>query len=138
MRTGSVQGPTGEERRELRVLVVDDQEAIRLFLAEMLGEARCRVFTASDGAEAVGILEAEPIDLLITDYDMPRMNGLELIRWSRARLPQVPTLLISGQVPETVAVEGCPCGPLRVLPKPFSDEHLLLLVGELCGVALRS
>jgi CheY-like chemotaxis protein len=126
----------GEERRELRVLVVDDDAVIRLFLGDVLREARCRVLTASDGAQAVKILEEEPVDLVITDYEMPRMNGLELIRWSQARLPQVPTVLISGYDPETVRAEGWACGALRVLLKPFSEEHLLLVVGELCGAAL--
>lgn len=125
-----------QARRELRVLVVDDDANIRLLIAEQLREACCRVFTASDGEEAVEILEREPVDLLVTDYEMPRMNGLELIRWSQARLPHLPTVLITGHEPETVAAEGWRCGTLRMLRKPFSVEHLLLLVGELCGAAL--
>jgi two-component system chemotaxis response regulator CheY len=126
----------GEGRPELRVLVVDDDAGIRLLLADVLTEASCRVFTASDGAEAVEILEAEPVDLLITDYDMPRMNGLELIRWSQARLPHMTTVMITGHDAQTVRAEGWTCGALRILQKPFSEEHLLLLVGELRGAAV--
>jgi CheY-like chemotaxis protein len=126
----------GEEVRGIRVLVVDDDAGVRLFLAEVLREASCQVLTASDGAEAAGVLAGERVDLLITDYDMPRMNGLDLIRWSQARLPHVPTVLITGHDPETVMGEGWKGGALRILVKPFTEEHLLLLVGELCGAAL--
>ncbi len=125
-----------EERHGLRVLVVDDDEAIRLYIGEVLREAGCRVLTASDGIEAVEILGASPADLLITDYNMPRMSGLELMRWCQAHLPRLPILLISGQDPESIPVKGEKRGALRVLQKPFSEEHLLLVVGDLCGAGL--
>ncbi len=130
---GKGRRPMGEERHGFRVLVVDDDEAIRIYLGEVLREAGCRVLTASDGIEAVEILGASPVDLLITDYNMPRMSGLELIRWCQAILPALPTVLISGQDPETVPVKGGRRAALRVLQKPFSEEHLLLMVGELSG-----
>jgi CheY-like chemotaxis protein len=126
----------GEERHGVRVLVVDDDEAIRFYLGEVLRGAGCRVLTASDGLEAVEILGASPVDLLITDYNMPRMSGLELMRWCQAVLPRVPIVLISGQDPESLPVKGEKRGALRVLQKPLSDEHLLLVVGELCGAGL--
>jgi CheY-like chemotaxis protein len=128
----------GEETREVRVLVVDDDEAIRLLMADVLSEARCHVLTASDGAEAVEILEERSVDLVITDDDMPRMNGLELIRWSRARLPHVSTVMITAHDPQTMAAEGWKHGASRILLKPFSDVHLLLLLGELRRAALAS
>ncbi len=125
-----------EERHGLRVLVVEDDEAIRLYIGEVLREAGCRVLTASDGIEAVEILGASPADLLITDYNMPRMSGLELMRWCQALLPRLPILLISGQDPESIPVKGEKRGALRVLQKPFSEEHLLLVMGDLCGAGL--
>jgi CheY-like chemotaxis protein len=126
----------GGARRELRVLVVDDDEGIRLYLGDVLREAGCRVLTASDGIEAVEILGALPVDLVITDYSMPRMGGLELIRWCQAILPRVPTVLISGHDFEKVPGERGEPGALRVLQKPFSEEILLLVVGELSGAEL--
>ncbi len=122
-----------EGRPALRVLAVDDNDAIRGLMADVLSEASCRVFTASDGAEAVEILQAEPMDLLLTDYDMPRMNGLELIRWSRAHLPHVATVMITGAEREAVAPEAWKSGAHRILLKPFSVEHLLLVVGDVLG-----
>ena len=121
----------GEIRRELRVLVVDDDESVRLLIAEEFREAHYRVFTAANGPEAIEVLGREPVDALITDYGMPRMNGLELIRWSRARLPHLITVLVTGHDPEAVAPEGWNDRDLPILQKPFSVDHLLLLVGEL-------
>ncbi len=119
------------ERAKLHVLVADDDSLLRLLLVEVLGQAGCRVFTACDGAEAVKILEEEPVDCLITDYDMPRMNGLELIRWSKAHLPHMTVLMMTGQNCQALAAEGRECGALRVLLKPITVEHLLTLVGEI-------
>jgi len=133
---GKVRRLMGEARRELRVLVADDDEAIRLTLGDVLKRAGCRVHTASDGIEAVRILEAVPVDLLITDYDMPRMSGLELIRWCQAILPDLPTLLISGHDLQAVKGGRAKHGVHRVLQKPFTGEQLLCLVGELCGAEL--
>ncbi len=123
-------------QRELRVLAVDDDHGIRLLIADELTEAGCQVFTASDGQEAVSILEAEPVDLLITDNNMPRMNGLELIRWIRAHLPHVATIMMTGDPSQMTTTEAWASGVHRILLKPFSLEHLLLLVGELRGQAL--
>ena len=123
-------------QRELRVLAVDDDSGVRLLIADVLREARYRVLTASNGAEAVGILEAEPVDVLITDYHMPRMNGIELIRWSQKRLPHVGTIMMTGDTREGVATEAVKSGAHRILLKPFPYERLLLLVEELGKAAL--
>jgi DNA-binding response OmpR family regulator len=121
----------GYETREFCVLAVDDDRGIREFLDVMLTEENCRVFTAPDGAEAVKILEEERVDLLIADYMMPGMNGLELVRWCERRFPHVATVIITGHDPQTLTAEGTGCGELRVLRKPFSTEQLLALVEEL-------
>ncbi|HSB72882.1 MAG TPA: response regulator [Candidatus Methylomirabilis sp.] len=120
-----------ETRDAFGVLVVEDGDKTRCLVADVLREASCRVWTASDGVEAVEILEAERVDLLLTDYDMPRMNGLELLRWSQAHVPHVPRVLMTGLECEAVAAEAWKCGAQRILLKPFSVDHLLLILGEL-------
>ncbi|MBI2115350.1 MAG: response regulator [candidate division NC10 bacterium] len=126
----------GEERRELRVLAVDDDPRMRFLLAEMLAHTSCRVLTASDGAEAMEILEEEPVDLLITDYEMPRMNGLDLIRWSKARFPRMTAVMITGQDSQAIVAQGRECGAFRVLAKPFSVQQLAALMAELRTIGL--
>jgi CheY-like chemotaxis protein len=122
---------TEDEGREIRVLVVDDDEGVRLFLSVILSEEGCRVLSAPDGAEGQEILRIHPVDLLITDYNMPRMNGLDLISWSRLRLPEVPAVLVTGQEDPALEAAARACGALRVFLKPFPIEELLLLVGQL-------
>lgn len=126
----------GESWREPWVLVVEDAELTRCLIADELREAGCQVWTAADGVEAVEILETQRVDLLFTDCDMPRMNGLELIRWSRAHLPHVPTVLMTGHDRDAIGAEAWDCGTLRILLKPFSIQHILLLVKELQGTVV--
>ena len=132
---GGVGESVSRETRPLRVLAVDDDSTIRQLLVEVLTLAGCRVLAASDGMEALRILEGESVDLLITDYQMPRMNGLELLRWSKAHLPHVTVVMMTGRDSQSLAEEGEGCGALRVLRKPISIEHLLSLVREIRGMA---
>jgi len=67
-----------------RILVADDESAVRAFMSSVLLHAGYRVDVAQDGAVAWAALQAEPYDLLITDYNMPRINGVELVRNLRA------------------------------------------------------
>lgn len=119
-----------KNRRDLHVLVVDDNAALRQHLAEALALWGCCVFTASDGVEAMKTLENERVDLLITDYDMPRMNGLDLIQWSKVRLPQLIAVLITGHTSQELTAAGRRCGAWRVLLKPLSAQHFLSLLEE--------
>ncbi len=121
----------GEEGREFRVLVVDDDDLNRLLLVDVLTGGGCRVLSASNGTDAVKILEEQPVDLLITDYDMPRMNGLDLIRWSKARFPHVTAVMVTGQDSQVLSTQGRKCGALRVLLKPLSVGDFLSLVDKI-------
>ena len=116
---------------ELRVLAADDDGAILLLITDVLREAGYQVFSAADGAEALRILQTEAVDLLLTDFRMPRMNGLELIRWSRANLPYMATILMTGDTSEWLAAEARSSGAHGILLKPFPFEHLLHLLEEL-------
>ena len=78
-----------------RILVVDDEEAIREFLAECLRTQRYLVIEEADGDAALRRLEAESFDLLITDLRMPGRSGLELLAEARGRWPEMETLLIT-------------------------------------------
>lgn len=123
------------EKSAVAVLVVDDDPAIRSMLAEALGYAGCRVLTAADGAEATEILGEEAVDLLVTDYDMPRMNGLDLIRWSKARSPHLIAVMITGENCPALAAQGREHGAADVFLKPFPVTHLLALVEEVRAAA---
>jgi PAS domain S-box-containing protein len=105
-----------------RVLVVDDVDLLRDFAQGFLEMSGLTVLTASGGQQAIEILkECEPVDLVFTDFNMPGMNGVELIEHIAARWPQIKFILASGYLDdETRArIERCKA---TVLSKPY-DMH---------------
>lgn len=82
-----------------RILVVDDDPSGRTLLAYLLGNAGYTVFEASDGVDALEQLLIRSFDLLLTDYHMPRLNGLHLLAVSRKIRPGLPVLVLSAEPP---------------------------------------
>ena len=76
-----------------KILVADDEMAIRLLYSEELKEEGYEVFTASNGREALEIVEKEPLDLVILDIKMPEMDGIEALRQIKEKKPNLPVLL---------------------------------------------
>ena len=110
-----------------RVLVAEDDESTRDALGEMLTRADYNVFTAEDGMVAIEELKKRHYDVVLTDYQMPRLNGLELLALSQERMPETPVILISGASPslEQVALER---GAFAWIRKPVSVTQLLLIM----------
>lgn len=109
----------------VRVLLVDDDDAVREMAALMLRCAGYDVLTASDGLEAWELLRRSPVDLLITDHNMPRLTGLVLIARARAWRSDLPTILISGLLdPEDLHSAHRPAID-AMLMKPFGSARLL-------------
>jgi CheY-like chemotaxis protein len=79
-----------------RVLVVDDQESMREMLADLLDMMGHETFKASSAAEALARLAQDDVDLVITDLNMPEMDGMELTKRIKARTPHLPVLVITG------------------------------------------
>jgi two-component system cell cycle sensor histidine kinase/response regulator CckA len=109
-----------------QVLVVDDEPLLRRFAARVLVEDGYIILEASDGAEALELVNAgaELLDLVVSDIVMPRMNGVELLQILSVTQPQLPVVLMSGYGTPQLAERGiaAPCG---ILSKPFSAERLL-------------
>lgn len=110
------------------ILLVDDEELVRFGTADMLIDLGYEVIQANSGADALRILRGmEEPDLLITDYLMPGMNGVELVRHAQALFPSLKAMLITGY--STIA-EG-PGAALPRLAKPFRQADLAHHVAEL-------
>lgn len=108
----------------VNILLVEDDEAIRLMLGELLSREGHKVFLARDGLSAVAFLENTAPELVITDYHMPEMNGWELALHIRHTFPHLPILLITG-VPEDLSRAEEPGNPFDgVLAKPFPLDTL--------------
>ena len=76
----------------VNVLIVDDSAEMRLLFTSVLKPIGAQLLTASDGVEATKILDTQPVNLIITDFRMPNMDGVELLSWCRERSIHVPVI----------------------------------------------
>jgi CheY-like chemotaxis protein len=116
--------------RASKALLVEDTPDVLASLSVMLRRSGLETISAQDGAEALERLANDPeIDMLITDYMMPGLTGVELVRRARLARPTLPALLITGYAEiEESATDG---GALPVLRKPFTRDRLLSSVAAL-------
>ncbi len=109
--------------RRSRVLVVDDEELYRRALERILARVGHEVLTARDASEAIAVVASEPLDLVLCDYKMPGINGLELIRQIHELEPDLPCIVITGYSTPENSVEALRAGAHWYLEKPFEHEQ---------------
>lgn len=114
------------------ILVVDDEPEMRDVCRAALASEGYLVLQASDGVEALELLERDgsPVDLVISDAVMPRMGGRELLWQLSRRFPEVPVLLASGILGDPDASYGLEVAPAAFVAKPFDPRTLLRTVRE--------
>ncbi len=113
-----------------RILVVDDESCIRRLNAEMLLRSGYHVDTAEDGADAWQALGAERYDLLITDHNMPKVTGVELIKKVRGARMALPVIMATASVPEAEFAKHPWLQPDAMLLKPYTVGDMLKTVRE--------
>ena len=116
-----------------RVLVVDDEAAIRDLLAKTLALSEYDVDLAPDGRAALERLRIIPYDLLITDLKMPGVDGLTVIREARRLKPDIPVIIITGFSSEASAIEAVNLGVSGYLTKPFRVPRVLAAAAKALG-----
>ncbi len=125
----------------MTILLVDDDPDVRAFMREALGIAGFTILEAADGNEALRIAETtrRPIEMLVTDINMPGIDGLELARRVQALRPDTGVLCMSGAAVDVVAAQGTLTG-MVFLRKPFGPNVLLERVRDAmrAGAATRS
>jgi excisionase family DNA binding protein len=120
--------------RRATVLVVDDEEPVRNLLGEALGMVPTYdVVRASGGAEALAILRATKVDVLVTDLRMPNMDGMTLIREARKILPDLAVIIITAVPSQSTAIDAIDLGVSGYLPKPFQLPKVLETVARALG-----
>lgn len=111
-------------------LVVDDEPRLRQVLVHLMRNDGFRCFEASNGAEAIELLERQPVTLVMSDMRMPRMDGIELLRQVRARWPDTAVVMITAVADVEVAVSCLAIGAMDYLTKPFHLEEVRARVGQ--------
>jgi len=121
---------------EKTILVADDETHILNVVSLKLRNAGFRVLTAHDGQEALDVAIAERPDLLITDFHMPQLSGLELCRRLKqeATTRAIPKIMLTARGYHLEPKDTEDSGILKMLSKPFSPRHLLATVHEVLGV----
>ena len=117
---------------QLRFLVVDDNEDIRDVFCRLIERAGHLASTATDGEEAVETLQSEGFDVMLLDLTMPRMNGVDVVRWLREHpdiAPAMRIVVISAWAGEHRAVLQ-ELGIVTVMQKPLRIQQLTDLIGE--------
>lgn len=104
-----------------QILIVDDDEAVRTILACLLRSLHFDCESTSSAESALGLIEGKRYDVIITDYEMPGMNGIELIGKIREKSPFSPVILMTGTA-DDAAIRRC--GPDGFLHKPFTAASL--------------
>lgn len=108
-----------QSKRTLKILIVDDSPAVVDILAQLCEFLGHEVLCAKDGAEGLILLHAEPdIDMVFTDYKMPKMDGAEMTKRIKARYQELPVVLVTGSVVVTDS-ELKSAGFDAVVHKPF-------------------
>ncbi|MBD3401755.1 response regulator [candidate division GN15 bacterium] len=116
--------PVPDTPGEIRILVVDDSPDTLEVFARNLGSRGYAVLTARSVAEATRVLDKVAVDLVITDYKMPQVDGLDLVQYVHERFADIQIIMITGYPSINRAVQAVRLGATDYLEKPFTDDEL--------------
>jgi two-component system response regulator AtoC len=108
-----------------RILVVDDDEVVRLSHQRSLRDARCLVSAAEDGARALSAMEKEPADVVLLDLRMPGLDGMSLLKQLKQRWPSSEVVVITGYPTIETAKEAVRLGAHDYLAKPLGPVEVI-------------
>jgi len=115
-----------------KVLTVDDASTMRKMIALTLKAAGYEVIEAPDGPEALDLISKMDIDMMILDVNMPKMNGIEVVKRvrSNARHIKTPIIMLTTETQDKVRTEAKMAGATGWINKPFKQDHLIGAVGK--------
>ena len=117
------------------IMTVDDSASIRQMVAFTLGQAGYQVVQAVDGKDALSKLQGCPVCMVITDLNMPNMDGIELIKQvrSNSECRFIPIIMLTTESQSEKKTEGKEAGATGWIVKPFKPEQLLAVVKKVLG-----
>ena len=107
-----------------KILVVDDEEDVRLFLQDLLQEKKFEVDTASSGQAALEKIRNQPPDIVLLDIMMPGMNGIVCLEKIKSENPQIKVIMITALKDDTRMAKAKALGAYAYLAKPFTLDDL--------------
>jgi CheY-like chemotaxis protein len=116
-----------------RILIADDDQSLRLSMAELLGDLGTDILHAETGLEALDWLRRRPIDVALLDMHMPGLTGLEVLCALRRETLLVPCIVFSAEASDAVCDQALREGALAVLRKPFEPSALRREVERVLG-----
>ncbi len=108
-----------------RILVVDDEEIVRLAHLRVLQSAHCSVEVVANGAEALQALEQQAFDVVLLDLRMPGIDGMSVLRTLKQRWPETAVIVITGYPSIETAKEAVRLGAYNYLAKPVGPEEVI-------------
>jgi len=113
-----------------RILLVDDESSLLYLLSFVLEAYAIKTEKATNGAEALTVLDKMEFDLIITDFSMPVMNGVELAKIVKKRFPHIPIIMITGEIGPDIDEMAEKVGISRIFYKPPNIEKLLATIRQ--------
>ncbi|MEK6692634.1 MAG: response regulator, partial [Nitrospirota bacterium] len=123
-----------------RILIVDDSLSVRKYVGAFLEARKFKIYSASNGAEALEVLEETPVDMIITDLEMPVMHGYELISRLKEsdRLKEIPVIVLTSRSAGKHREKALQSGASGYLIKPFDEKSLLEILKRHLSAADRT
>ncbi|MEL7587677.1 MAG: response regulator [Prolixibacteraceae bacterium] len=120
-------------KNQKKLVVVEDSDSVREAIVFALEKSGFEVLTATNGLEAISVLNGAKVDLLLTDYHMPEMNGLELIRWVRQKeeYKRLPVLVLTTESQRDIIIEAKNAGATGWIYKPFAVDRLIQTIRQI-------
>jgi DNA-binding NtrC family response regulator len=115
---------TAAEKKEPRVLIIDDEPYVTEMLVAELEERKIFTVTSGNGTSAFSLIEKERPDLIISDHRMPGLSGIELLSFLRSLRSEIPVIWITGNADDETMREAWRLGVYHLFQKPFNPEEV--------------
>ncbi len=115
------------EKRNFKILIADDDEIVRDVITTLLVQEGYSVISAGDGLDAINRLRIEEVDLVITDLQMPRANGIEVLKFAVRNYPDIAVVILTAYGTLDTTLEAVHEGAYDYLTKPFKTQEIVIL-----------